>query len=1341
MATFREDWEATLDELETESAHLLEQLDGAGIDLPSIYKWIESSVPNGCRTEAWKKRTHWVGTEVASDAVESIKDAEKHLQALRPVKSRHGKTLEEGASGFLAKKMCANSIGESSTENPGVEWSSFNKLFSEKPSKEDMAFGSKQWASVYLASTPQQAAAMGLKFPGVDEVEEIDDIDDDPNDPFVADAVANEKELYLSEEQRKNYKKVKEEDDLSYDQKLQLHLKQRRNRKRKQNPSLAEGLLSDNEEVICQVAKAAKPANCGLSADAVEEAKTFNGDSSELSLAKSVEPSRGSKRSCDDEALDHEAKRSRTGVLESDYEAQTSNQDFVGCHEAVEDPFTQEIADEFGKVCCTACGNVTKEIHEHPLLKVIVCGICKSVIEAKTKDLQCSERYCVWCGRSNDLLSCTSCKLLFCLSCIKRNIRVECFPEGTWKCCSCSPELLQQLNLELEIAVGSKESTVSSSDSDTDNSDDEIDDSISKNKSGKKKIRRILDDTELGEETKRKIAMEKERQERLKSLKAQFSAMPMMMNTSTCNDLPEGASSEVLGDPSTGFIVNVVREEGEGAVRIPPSISAKLKTHQVAGIRFMWENIIQSIRNVKAGDKGLGCILAHTMGLGKTFQVIAFLYTAMRSVALGLKTALVVTPVNVLHNWRQEFKKWEPEEFKPLRVYMLEDKSREQQRAELLMKWRRKGGVFLIGYSSFRNLSLGKNMKDRQSAKEICHALQVGPDILVCDEAHIIKNTKAEITQALKLVKCQRRIALTGSPLQNNLMEYYCMVDFVREGFLGSMHEFRNRFQNPIEYGQHANSTAEDVRIMNQRSHILYEQLKGFVQRMDMSVVKKDLPPKTVFVVAVKASSLQKKLYKRFLDVHGLTGNKASSEGIRKNFFAAYQTLAQICNHPCILQMMKDRRYAKREDNPDDSSSDENMDANLVIGEKAKTKADKGFLHEGWWNNILNQYNYQEIDYSGKMVLLLDILTACTEIGDKALVFSQSIATLDLIESYLSKLPRLGKKGKHWKRGKDWYRIDGKTEGSERQKLVDAFNNPQNGRVKCTLISTRAGALGINLFAANRVIIIDGSWNPTHDLQAIYRAWRYGQKKPVYAYRLVAHGTLEEKIYKRQVKKEGLAARVVDRQQVLRSMSKEEISDLFDFGDDENLDVLSDLEVNNERMNRRKADDSLKLSSSECPSSCSSDKLMEKLLDRHRLRWIMNFHEHETLLQENEEEKLTKEEQDLAWEVFRRSMEWQGVQRAPVDIEWQEVSRVPVDMSTFEQNKSTLNTSCSSQKKTCDSNPLANIPTKYSMQARKCTNISHLYTLRFQGTKVGCSTVCGECGQHISWENLNRDSK
>jgi transcriptional regulator ATRX len=152
----------------------------------------------------------------------------------------------------------------------------------------------------------------------------------------------------------------------------------------------------------------------------------------------------------------------------------------------------------------------------------------------------------------------------------------------------------------------------------------------------------------------------------------------------------------------------------------------------------------------------------------------------------------------------------------------------------------------------------------------------------------MIKNTKADITQALKQVKTQRRIALTGSPLQNNLMEYYCMVDFVREGFLGKQPEFRNRFQNPIENGQHANSTADDVKIMNQRSHVLYEQLKGFVQRMGMNVMKDELPPKRVYVISVKLSPLQWQLYIRFLEVHGFMKNdkNACVKGAhRKCFF------------------------------------------------------------------------------------------------------------------------------------------------------------------------------------------------------------------------------------------------------------------------------------------------------------------------------------------------------------------------------------------------------------------------------------------------------------------------
>lgn len=102
------------------------------------------------------------------------------------------------------------------------------------------------------------------------------------------------------------------------------------------------------------------------------------------------------------------------------------------------------------------------------------------------------------------------------------------------------------------------------------------------------------------------------------------------------------------------------------------------------------------------------------------------------------------------------------------------------------------------------------------------------------------------------------------------------------------------RFQNPIENGQHTNSTSDDVKIMNQRSHILYEQLKGFVQRMDMNVVKNDLPPKKVFVITVKLSQLQRKLYRRFLDVHGFSSGTSEKPYQHGGFFAKYQKLAQV---------------------------------------------------------------------------------------------------------------------------------------------------------------------------------------------------------------------------------------------------------------------------------------------------------------------------------------------------------------------------------------------------------------------------------------------------------------
>ncbi|MED6164725.1 hypothetical protein PIB30_092936 [Stylosanthes scabra] len=517
---------------------------------------------------------------------------------------------------------------------------------------------------------------------------------------------------------------------------------------------------------------------------------------------------------------------------------------------------------------------------------------------------------------------------------------------------------------------------------------------------------------------------------------------------------------------------------------------------------------------------------------------------------------------------------------------------------------------------------------------------------------------------------------------------------------------------------------------MNQRSHILYEQLKGFVQRMDMTVVKKDLPPKTVYVVTVKLSLLQRKLYKRFLDVHGFSKDSSHEKFGKRCFFAGYQALARIWNHPGILQLTKeDKDYVKQEEAVenfivDDCSSDDNSDINAV-GEKMRYANDlpqkkdgTGFFVKGWWHDLLPGNIYKEPGHGGKMVLLLEILTMSSSVGDKVLVFSQSIPTLDIIELYLSKIPRHGKPGKRWKKGKDWYRLDGRTESSERQRIVERFNEPSNRRVKCTLISTRAGSLGINLHSANRVVIIDGSWNPTYDLQAIYRAWRYGQTKPVFAYRLLAHGTMEEKIYKRQVTKEGLAARVVDRQQVHRTISKEEMLHLFEFGDDENPETLAELNQENGNSSY-----TVKHTPPHSNGSSISDKLMENLLKNHQPRWIANYHEHETLLQENEEEKLSKEEKDMAWEVYKKSLEWEEVGRVPVcDLMPDQKGEVAAS-SKPQQVKDPLIMVSSSR-----------IRNRFNM--RKCTNLAHMLTLRSQRIKQGGCTVCGECAQEIRWDDL-----
>merc|ERR1719422_2341695 len=174
-------------------------------------------------------------------------------------------------------------------------------------------------------------------------------------------------------------------------------------------------------------------------------------------------------------------------------------------------------------------------------------------------------------------------------------------------------------------------------------------------------------------------------------------------------------------------------------------------------------------------------------------------------------------------------------------------------------------------------------------------------------------------------IKTHRRIILTGTPLQNNLSEYFAMVNFVKPNLLGTFKEFKNRFVNPIQNGQHSDSTDRDVRIMKKRSFILSDLLKGCMQRLDYNVLVPYLQPKLEYVLSINMTALQKKLYQYYLDNYakaGQIGSDGKLEGGKKGgLFYDVQNLSRIWNHPCILHMAKKRKEDKEDLDDDEEGS------------------------------------------------------------------------------------------------------------------------------------------------------------------------------------------------------------------------------------------------------------------------------------------------------------------------------------------------------------------------------------------------------------------------------------
>jgi transcriptional regulator ATRX len=202
----------------------------------------------------------------------------------------------------------------------------------------------------------------------------------------------------------------------------------------------------------------------------------------------------------------------------------------------------------------------------------------------------------------------------------------------------------------------------------------------------------------------------------------------------------------------------------------------------------------------------------------------------------------------------------------------------------------------------------------------------------------------------------------------------------------------------------------------------------------------------------------------------------------------------------------------------------------------------------------------------------------------------------------------------------DYFRLDGSTEMQKRKDTVDRFNDPSNSRARLFLISTKAGGIGINLVGANRCVIFDACWNPSHDTQSIFRIYRFGQVKSVYVYRFLAQGTMEEKIYQRQVTKQSLSQRVIDEHQLDRHFTSQELRELYSF----EPDTLDD--------NRP------------IPPMPADDDLLKSVIFDCR-KWLVKYHEHDSLLENKINEGLSEAERKAAWDEYEREKSMQDTNR------------------------------------------------------------------------------------------------
>ncbi len=445
----------------------------------------------------------------------------------------------------------------------------------------------------------------------------------------------------------------------------------------------------------------------------------------------------------------------------------------------------------------------------------------------------------------------------------------------------------------------------------------------------------------------------------------------------------------------------------------PAALKGALRPYQRRGygwLRALW-------------DSGFGGLLADDMGLGKTVQALALLLR--RHVEEGAeRPSLLIAPTSLLGNWRREAERFAPD----LKLLTLHGPDRAERFGQIPDHH-----LVLTTYPLIH--------RDHEAL--FAHEYEFA----VLDEAQAVKNPAALASKRIRDIRAAGRLALTGTPMENNLAELWSLFDWLIPGLLGDRRNFTKTFRTPIEkHGDRA------------RQRLLSTRLKPFMLRRTKDEVAKELPPRTEIDETIPLSGGQRGLYEAIrtaMDERVRNAIRARGiDRVRITILDALLKLRQVCCDPRLVKLKA---------------------ARSVTGSVKRTR-------------------------------LLALLEELRAEDRKVLIFSQFVEMLRLIESDIGE------------RGWDYALLHGKTR--RRDEEIDRF---QNGKAAIFLVSLKAGGVGLNLTAADTVILYDPWWNPAVERQAMDRAHRIGQNKPVFVHRLIAEGTVEATIRRMQTRKQALA--------------------------------------------------------------------------------------------------------------------------------------------------------------------------------------------------------------------------